>query len=225
MKLFKILVLTLSFITLNSFAKSTVIEDQKCLDVTSDLVGKALLDYGTYKNTDNQLKFDIEVLGLQLRFVDMIKSEAYPIMNNGEVSKTIVQFVFQALNLTKSELFPHFHLLCLTNAKTAGRFAQKCDLIENYEKNGATLKLPRFAMKNFTSLIVAQDNAPACPKGKTLLTYKVNIDTDDAEVFKIKTEVSMGFTPLARIIDKIFDESTFFRTYYVNFYDAWIKQL
>ncbi|MFN8369686.1 MAG: hypothetical protein U0T83_03570 [Bacteriovoracaceae bacterium] len=225
MKLIKVAILTLSFLSLNAFAKMTVIEDQKCLDVTSDLVGKALVDYGSYKNIDNQLKYDIEVLGLQLRFIDMIKSEPYTIMNNGEVSKTIVQFVFQALNLTKSELFPHFHLLCLTNAKTVGRFAQKCDLIESYDKNGANIKLPRFAMKNFSSLIVAQDNSPSCPKGKTLLNYKVNIDTDDSEVYKIKMEVSMGFSPIARIIDKIFDESTFFRNYYVNFYEAWIKQL
>ena len=42
MKLFTVALALFSFLSLNSFAKMTVIEDQKCLDVTSDLVGKAL---------------------------------------------------------------------------------------------------------------------------------------------------------------------------------------
>jgi hypothetical protein len=125
--------------------------------------------------------------------------------------------VLQPVNITDGSYYPRFLLHCDSNFDSPAHFSHHCNLMPDK---------PHYGLQNFTSTLEATAFSPQCLPGQTRLDYTLVLDSSSADVNVIKREATRPLIPGVRqIVAALFDEESFFRGYYENFYNSWANQL
>ncbi len=142
-------------------------------------------------------------------------------------SRAVVLFNLQPKDLAE-RYYAKFLTICSVTPDGAG-FTQKCNLSTGriYLDDGSyydpTLKT--YALKGFDSTIEVERSGSACATGQIQISVDVTIETNPNDMREIKDALKTSLGPLGGLVDKIFDENSFFNDYYSHVYETWMKDL
>lgn len=186
----------------------------ECVNSGLESVQKLFMRYDEY-STMNGSDYSINLAGAEFPMIRMVKSQSKELSRTEKNSENFVWIVLQPSNLTDASLYPRFLLNCKTNLSESV-FMQNCVLQKEKQK---------FGLNNMTINLVATLNHPACKGGQTALGIQINTEMNTAEVEKIKIEVLKPAGVLAPLVAKLFNEESFFSSYFNHLYSAWINLL
>jgi hypothetical protein len=193
---------------------SVVIRDKRCLSASPARVHDVVVGYDRYSATPGA-KYSVPVpLVGSMPMLAMIKSQSRFLTNNASGTDANVWVVLQPSTLSQAAYYPRFLIRCTSTPRGAG-FQHVCREQRNVQHYG---------MDDFESTLDVVGGASECG-GKTLMTYELRLTSNDREVSEIKDAVLAPAGPLAAVIGGFFDEESFFRNYYLNFYNGWVSTL
>jgi hypothetical protein len=128
-----------------------------------------------------------------------------------------------------------FEQLCTTQIPQNERNAENWEIAERLDH------AERFAVTLFQSrLVVREGDTQKCPSGGTSIIFNLNINSTSAQVDQIKRavlentpkintilEILQAAMPEGspKVVDILFQEESFFRGFYTNFIEGWVKSM
>jgi hypothetical protein len=156
----------------------------------------------------------------KIQIVDMIKSQSRFSKNDATGTDAMIYVVMQPVpfaNTTDASVYPRFILNCVSKFNSEKTFVHKCAM--------DTTKL-HYGLDDFQSDLLVTENAPNCPQGQQELVYTLTLYSNAKDVAEIKERVIQYYTEVSRpVVDSLFNETDFFKNYYVQFYDEWVKSI
>jgi hypothetical protein len=128
--------------------------------------------------------------------------------------------VLQPVNLTNGSLYPRFLLDCKVEWSGSGKFKQLCSMMR--EKQHFGLDDLRITVDASAG---ASESANRCKPSETDVRIRVDLVANPAQVQQIKDAVLAPAGLLAPLIEKLFDEEGFFKSYFDFLYSEWLKTL
>jgi hypothetical protein len=206
--LFSILFLSANYCEAKEFNKF------ECVDSDLGSVQKLFTRYSEY-STMKGSDYVINLGGAEFPMIRMIKSQSRELSKSETDSENFVWIVLQPSNLTDASLYPRFLLKCKTQLFETV-FLQNCEIQKDKQK---------FGLNGMTINLVATHNHPACKSGQTALGIQIKTEINTNEVENIKLAVLKPAGPLAPLVAKLFNEESFFSSYFNHLYSAWIDAL
>jgi len=206
-------------------ARVVTIPDKRCVDRGIQRVYDVTVDYRNYVNTPGAtMAFDLALVKLPM--LRMINSDT---SKSSAPSDSVVRVVMQPSNLQNYSFYPRFYMRCTASFVSSTEFEHECKIMPKQlmkQQNGSVkIVYDQYGMQDFHSTLRVVENSPECKSGRTLLDYKLVMTSNDAEVTEIKHEVLKPAGPLKQQIGALFDEESFFKNYYINFYNGWAGTL
>jgi len=203
-----------ALLTLSNTAHAAEFNKFECVDSKLDAIQKLFTRYGEYASMKGS-EHSIKLAGAEFPMIRMVKSQAKEVSKSDSTSENLVWIVLQPSNLTDSSLYPRFLLNCKTQV-IENVFMQNCELQKEKQK---------FGLDEMTINLVATLNHPACKYGQTALGIQVKTQINKNHVEQIKLAVLKPAGILAPLVAKLFNEETFFSSYFNNLYSEWIDTL
>ena len=142
-------------------------------------------------------------------------------------SRAVVLFNLQPKDL-EERYYAKFLVICQVDPEASG-FTQRCNLSTGriYRDDGSYYepKLRTYALTGFSSTVRAVTNGRACAQGLTQISVDVTLETNPQDMKEIKDALKVSLGPMSGVVDRFFDESTFFNDYYSHVYDTWMHHL
>ena len=186
----------------------------ECVNSNLEAIQKLFTRYSEY-STMKGADYTIKLAGVEFPMIRMVKSQAKEISKTNTNSETFIWIVLQPTNLTDANLYPRFLLNCKTQLQDRV-FLQNCQLQKDKQK---------FGLNDMQIDLVATQNHPACKSGQTAVGIQVKTDMNKDHVEQIKLEVLKPAGALAPLVSKLFNEESFFGSYFNNLYSEWIDTL
>lgn len=207
------------------------LDHEACVAMSLDKAINSILDYGNYsklpgatlifKDCDNC----IGIPGAQMvlgnkQMLKMLFSGADRFTRDGWNSSAHVATVLWPAPESLKEpsfknFFPRFFLNCNSKKVSDASFQLEChqDLTVDAKYT--------YAIHKFDSLLKLSTDSGRCKDGRALLEFHGTIITNDQEVSKIKEAIAPWFPN--NFIDAFFNQDTFFKMFFKNFYNRWSK--
>lgn len=210
----KTLFLFATLISMGNLASAAEFNKFECVSSNLESIQKLFTRYGEY-STMKGSDYVINLAGTEFPMIRMVKSQAKEISKTETASENFIWIVLQPSNLTDSTLYPRFLLNCKTqiNEKI---FLQNCELQKEKQK---------FGLDEMTINLVATLNHPGCKPGQTALGIQVKTQINKDQVEQIKLAVLKPAGILAPLVSKLFNEESFFSSYFNHLYTQWIDTL
>lgn len=204
----------------SSLAATVVITDTRCVPASIDRAHKWITNYEDYSNQSKipGARYAIKLpVADQIPLLTMIKSQARFAIRSETRTDGFTWVVLQPTNLTDQNVYPKFLLHCTSSIDSPDHFSHKCSLDKTK---------PHYGLDDFQSTLEANGASAICGSNKTMLTYRLTLESNTRDVDAIKNAATapLGRT-LGPAVASLFNEDRFFRSYYVNFYDSWAKAL
>lgn len=202
---------------LTANATIVTVDDSRCVDATISRVHEFITNYENYSKLPGA-RFEKSVPGFgTMPMLTMVKSQSRFSVQTASETDAFVWVVLQPTNVTDSTVYPRFLIHCSSAFDNASHFAHNCNLAQDKQHYG---------LANFTSSLQVTANAPDCAANQSRLVYRLVLESNSNEVLQIKKAATAMLGPvIGPIVAIFFNEETFFRSYYVNFYDSWAKAL
>ena len=202
--------------TFDARAAKVVIHDTRCVTAPSQRVHDMMTDYEGYVKLPGA-KYEMKIAHVgKLPLLTMVKSQSRYTARDARETDAKVWVVLQPTNLTDAAYYPRFLLHCVSHHEGERNFTHTCAL--EAEK-------PHYGLDGFNSTLEATADAPSCEKGQLRLEYTLTLTSNDSHVEEIKKKVVEPAGLLGPILAKLFNEETFFRGYYLNFYESAVQAL
>lgn len=212
---FSLLILALCF-TQTALATTVEINDTRCVSATIGRVHASVIDYSNYSKVPGA-KYEIGVPPFgSIPMLSMVKSQSRFQAQSATHTQAYVWVVLQPTNLTNAIYYPRFMLECSSQFESDSRFNFTCALNN---------RLNHYGLQDFRSTLQVTANAPECNAGETRLVYRLILESNSNDVDEIKREATRPAGPLAPLISRFFNEESFFRGYYQNYYESWARSL
>jgi len=196
----------------SSFAAYSEFNKQDCVRSDLNAIQSLFTRYNDYATMPGS-NFSMDVASVNFPMVKMTKSQSKTVSAN----ESLVWIVLQPTNLTDGNLYPKFLLNCkIDRNENQQYFSQKCQMVQDK---------PHFGLQDMKIEVYSNRNSKNCLPKESNLYISVKITTNSSEVAKIKTKVLEPAGPLASVISSLFDESTFFQSYFDYLYTEWFKAL
>lgn len=209
--------LVVSLFTLGSaHATTVVIDDVRCVPAAIDRVHATITDFASYSTLPGaRLQYDIPGFG-SMPMLTMTKSKPRYSVRLATQTNALIGVELRPTNLGDAAYYPRFILQCSSAFDSSTHFKFVCSLNKN---------LIHYGLQDFNSSLDVQANAPECAGGQTRLVYRLALDSNSHDVAEIKDKVTQPYGPIGGLIRQFFNEDSFFRGYYSNFYDSWAQGL
>jgi hypothetical protein len=205
--------LTLSILTLE--ARAVEIAEHHCVEARSSAVHTLFTRYSDYATMQGSA-YSVGLAGTKIDLIKMIKSQAKKVSETGRDSKNLVWIVLQPALVEDSKVYPRFLLECSVAWSDLTSFKQNCALQKDKQHYG---------LDDLTIAIEVKEQDTSCKAHETGIRLRINIIGDNKEIAEIKKATLAPAGILAPLISALFDEEAFFRNYFRNIYDEWIKTL
>lgn len=187
----------------------------QCIPASVDRVQRKLLDYSDYHVIDEGFRKDERIFR-----IDMIRSRHQP--QPGATPERRIDLVavqMRPMNLNDPSYFPSFVLQCEMDSSAIAqgkKVVQTCLLRKDRGHYG---------ISEFESTVEVTPDPDCSSPNSTRITYDLQITSNSEDVRQIRGAVLRvpGFNN--KILDKIFNEERFFKTYYSDFYEEVIHQV
>ena len=206
-----------SFITIlallwsvGAHASVVTIEEHHCVSASAAKTFQFLTDYNTYSSRPGAVYKIIGVDALKLT-----KSQRQSIKNDSTSRDDYLWLVLQPLNLTDGKLYPRFLLRCNASWSNSTDFTQTCEMQKDKQ---------HFGLDDFSLSVQASAQDSQCSSG-TGIQLQVILNGNSSDIQKIKDQAFKIAGPLAPMMDQLFNEESFFRSYYENTFKVWMKVL
>ncbi len=212
-----LMILSLALAPNLAFAVNVTVDDSRCVDATISRAHEFITNYDNYSKLPGA-RFEKSVPGFgTMPMLTMVKSQSRFTAQTAAQTDALVWVVLQPTNVTDSKVYPRFLIHCTSAFDSAAHFTHACNLANEKQ---------HFGLANFTSTLQVTANADDCAAGQSRLIYRLILESNAGEVTQIKKAATSLLGPIiGPIVAYFFNEETFFRSYYVNFYDSWAKAL
>ena len=210
----KILILGLLFTT-QLFAGNIFIEKKdQCVPASLTELFEILISYDKYSSLPGaQYDMHTSIMG-DIRLLSMVKSQSQFTSQSAQNTDALLWLVLQPTNLTEAELYPRFLSRCVSVSDGDNKINHSC-LMDATKQH--------FGINSFQSHLTIVDGDPKCAQGQALVSYQVQIDSNDADIDQIKDKVLGKAGILAPILKGMFNNEVFIRSYFENFYQKLLE--
>lgn len=205
----------LPFSILATEARAVEIAEHHCVEARIDAVHTLFTRYPDYATMPGSA-YTVGLAGAKIDLIKMIKSQAKRVSESGRDTKNLVWIVLQPALVEDSKFYPRFLLDCSVNWNDVSSFKQNCALQKEKQHYG---------LDDLTIAIDVKEQDTACKPHETGIRLRINITGNNKEISEIKKATLAPAGVLAPLISALFDEDAFFRNYFRNIYDKWIKTL
>jgi hypothetical protein len=205
----------LPFSLLAADARAVEIAEHHCVDARINAVHTLFTRYADYATMPGSA-YTVGLAGAKIDLIKMIKSQAKKISETGRDSKNLVWVVLQPALVEDSKVYPRFLLDCSVAWNDLTSFKQNCALQKDKQHYG---------LDDLTIAIDVKEQDTSCKPHETGIRLRINITGNNKEIAEIKKATLAPAGVLAPLISALFDEDAFFRNYFRNIYDEWIKTL
>jgi len=205
--------LPLSLLSLD--ARAVEIAEHHCVEARTNSVHTLFTRYPDYATMPGSA-YTVGLAGAKIDLIKMIKSQAKKVSESGRDSKNLVWIVLQPALVEDSKVYPRFLLDCSVNWSDLTSFKQNCALQKDKQHYG---------LDDLTIAIDVKEQDSTCKAHETGIRLRINITGNNKEIAEIKKATLAPAGVLAPLISALFDEEAFFRNYFRNIYDEWIKTL
>ena len=211
------LLLAIATLPLNAFAVTVTVDDSRCVDATVSRAHEFITNYENYSKLPGA-RYEKYVPGRgTMPMLTMVKSQARFTAQTAAQTDAFVWVVLQPTNVKDSSVYPRFLIHCVSSFDSAKHFNHTCNLAQDKQHYG---------LANFVSSLQVTGNSPDCDANQSRLIYRLVLESNSEEVTQVKKAATSLLGPIiGPIVGFFFNEETFFRSYYVNFYDSWAKAL
>jgi hypothetical protein len=196
-------------------AHAVEIAEHHCVDAKPEAVHTLFTRYGDYATMPGSA-YTVGLAGAQVDLIRMIKSQAKKVSESGRDSRNYVWIVLQPALVENSSVYPRFLLDCAVNWTDAASFKQNCGLMKEKQHYG---------LDDLSIAIDVKQGDASCKPHETGIRLRISIVGNDREIAEIKKATLAPAGILAPLISALFNEDAFFRNYFRNIYDEWIKTL
>jgi hypothetical protein len=208
--------LSLIFITSVARASTVVIDDKRCVSADAKLVHKSITAYENYSSLPGaSFKIKLKRIGT-VTLLSMEKSQLKMKVSTESGTDANVWVVLRPMEVEDGAYYPKFLIHCTSTVDAADHFTHGCQLAKD--------KL-HYGLDDFQSTLTAAQGSRECPAGQTYLDYRLVLVANEKHVEQIKAKAVEPYGVLGYIVALLFDEEAFFRDYYRNFYEGWVKSL
>lgn len=200
-------------------ARATEIVTRQCVPSGVKNVNGLFTRYDQYASLSGS-EYSMGLAGVDVTLMKMTKSQAKVVLQTDTASRHYVWVVLQPVNLTNGSLYPRFLLDCKVDWSGGTRFRQLCNMMR--EKQHFGLDDLRITVE---AVAGGADSGNACKPSETDVKIRVILEANPAHVQRIKDAVLAPAGILAPLIEKLFDEEGFFKSYFDFLYSEWLKTL
>lgn len=200
-----------------ALATPTVIAEKNCVSASIARAHSTITDYDNYSKIPGAT-YEMKFPGFKpITMLRMDKSQGKFFTITASETNAYVWVVMQPTNLSDSRYYPQFLLHCTSSFVTETKMVHRCNMVKTAKHYG---------LQDFRSVLTVTTGSNHCAPDQTFLDYELVLDSNPAEVNEIKREVirPMGMI-VGGLVDAIFQEEAFFKGYYKNFYESWVKSL
>jgi hypothetical protein len=214
-KLWSLSLLALSLFTVSRDARAVEIAEHHCVGAGVDAVHSLFTRYSEYATMPGAA-YSVGLAGTKIDLIKMIKSQSKLVSQSGRDSRNFVWVVLQPALVEDSKVYPRFLLDCSVAWSDTSSFKQNCEMQKEKQHYG---------LDDLTIAIEVKEGDSACKMRETGIRLRISITGNPKEIAEIKKATLAPAGILAPLISALFDENAFFRNYFRNIYDEWIKTL
>jgi hypothetical protein len=196
-------------------ARAVEIAEHHCVEARANAVHTLFTRYSDYATMPGSA-YTVGLAGAKVDLIKMIKSQAKKVSESGRDSKNLVWIVLQPALVEDSKVYPRFLLDCAVSWTDVSAFKQNCALQKDKQHYG---------LDDLTIAIEVKEQDSTCKPHETGIRLRINITGNEKEIAEIKKATLAPAGMLAPLISALFNEDAFFRNYFRNIYDEWIKTL
>ena len=198
-------------VSITSFADVTTIDEHHCITASIDKVQKFFSDYNSYSSLPGST---YSIMGIQA--ISMVKSQSSVASETSTSKEALAWIVLQPLNITDPTLYPRFLLKCNEKWNGTSSYIQQCDLQSDKQ---------HFGLDTLSTTISGHSPDSSCSPNELGIQVHVVLNPNSSQVQQIKDAALAPAGILKPIIEKLFNEDSFFKSYFHNVYDSWINAL
>lgn len=188
------------------------IRESYCSDASLSQIQSALTQYSSYSSQPGA-DYRIALLGKDLSLIRMIKSQSR-LREDGQVSD--VWIVMQPAIVEEAALYPRFLLECKGQKVRTNMFEHRC-FQQNHRQH--------FGLRSLEMNVQVIEGSKKCKASQTLVELTVNMEGEPNDISQIKGAVLKGAGVLEPLISPLFNVDQFFRNYFENLYDKWMRSI
>lgn len=220
------LALTILLSSRAALAISVVIEDDRCVKADATSIHASITDYAAYSRLPGA-RYELDLIAKTVNLLTMTKSQVRYAERTAAKTNALVYLELQPTNLQDGTVYPRFFLECSSKGG-AGAFDHACRILQTPEyaswKLNSSAPSP-YGLQGFDSTLEIRGNDASCGSGKTRLRYRLILTGNTAQVGEIKAKVLEPASIFRKPLEALFNEDSFFKAYYENFYRGWISTL
>ncbi|MCC6278389.1 MAG: hypothetical protein IT289_10795 [Oligoflexia bacterium] len=225
----KSIIILIALLAGQARAADVSISNNRCVLYNADTVHKRIVDYDSYKDLDDGIVFDLNLNAnanglIKIPAIDMVKSQSRFETVPGRNTLAKVLVTLQPMNVSDGSVYPRFVMQCQSTWVSDTSFNHQCDILPQY---------PTYGLVGFSSRLSVIEKPGSCANGSHL-DYSLLLRSESSHITAIKGAVTQELKKkfailpanvLRGAVDRLFDEETFFKSYYTEFYNRWLSSL